>query len=404
MDEKLSRVLTMKFKNEIIAILAFVIFALAFIQAVSAVTYTETYSPGSWTQSNDNYIYGMDINLTLSGLRQNDIVVLRNVTMYGVDANPTIMYIWNAAGTSILKSTAATGTVTDMNYTMGAVSTVKNNRYKIGFGGESRYYRNSNGVFPYANTVTTLTGGCYDAPGANTCTAESALILGVLSYQIQVIYTPDSMLNVSVNNSASGVLVSGYTISYTTDYPEDTNPRTTYCAGTNCMITNFPGNISFTVSNITGGFADITANATLLTGVNNNVVVDVACTSNFVCEEYSACSPNGVKVCTNLTDTHNCGVPYDGSISDFNQECVYPSQKVYVDVSTNTIMLAIFIVFMIAALVSLPWTPFIMFASAAYNIVYGIMMLNTNVVTGIIIICLGLFFMIVAALRTIGDR
>lgn len=60
-------------------------------------------------------------------------------------------------------------------------------------------------------------------------------------------------MTISVNNTRSGSLVSGFSWSYVTSNASDTNTKSGYCAGTICSITNFTGLLNITVNNVSGG-------------------------------------------------------------------------------------------------------------------------------------------------------
>jgi len=95
------------------------------------------------------------------------------------------------------------------------------------------------------------------------------------------------------------------------------------------------------------GSANVTANATVnvsadMTPVStswryecNNSFYDVsvvsptfaltvdACVENWTCSSFAACAPNNVSACLNVTDMNVCGNTFNGSLSSYDEACVY---------------------------------------------------------------------------------
>jgi hypothetical protein len=57
-------------------------------------------------------------------------------------------------------------------------------------------------------------------------------------------------LTMSVNDTRANTLVAGFTINYTTTNASDANPKTQYCPGLSCTVTNYSGTINVSVYNV----------------------------------------------------------------------------------------------------------------------------------------------------------
>lgn len=60
-------------------------------------------------------------------------------------------------------------------------------------------------------------------------------------------------MTISVNDTRSGTLISGFNWNYTTNNASDNNTQSGYCSTTTCSITNFTGTLNITVFNVSGG-------------------------------------------------------------------------------------------------------------------------------------------------------
>lgn len=63
-----------------------------------------------------------------------------------------------------------------------------------------------------------------------------------------------SNMTISVNNTRTGSLISGFSWNFTNSNASDNNAKSGYCSATSCSITNFTGNLNITVFNISGGY------------------------------------------------------------------------------------------------------------------------------------------------------